>query len=195
MSLLQIGLDISRGVSQANEYQLLRGNYNANLGMNHISSTTTSFQLIRNTFSKINLVIKNIKFAEISPIPAYITFSTSMLIPSTLTYIKKSINFTSHPNIHTFINILDYQILPNIILIANLVASIGLIVFGNFLYGGCNLSFLLLNLLEEQGWINTDFIQKNPFFTNALLLCEATYLITSLNLYNAFHRCSDYSNL
>lgn len=187
MSLLQIGLDISRGVGQANEYQLLRqGNYDANLGMNHIFSTVTSFQLIGTTFSKINLLIKNIKFAEIPPIPTYITFSASTFIPLTLTSIKKSINFTSHPNLHTVINTLDYQILPNIILVANLVASIGLITYGNLLYGGCNLTFIVLNLLDEQGWINADFIQKNPFFTNALLLCKVSYLVTSLTLYNAF---------
>lgn len=187
MSLLQVGLDISRGVGQANEYQLLRqGNYDANLGMNHIFSTVTSFQLIGTTFSKINLVIKNIKFAEIPLVPTYIIFSASIFIPFTLTSIKKSINFTSHPNIHTLINTLDYQILPNIILVANLVASIGLIAFGNLVYGGCNLTFVLLNLLDEQGWINADFIQKNPFFINALLLCKVSYLVTSLNLYNAF---------
>lgn len=187
MSLLQIGLDISRGVGQANEYQLLRqGNYDANLGMNHIFSTVTSFQLIGTTFSKINLLIKNIKFAEIPPIPTYITFSASTFIPLTLTSIKKSINFTSHPNLHTVINTLDYQILPNIILVANLVASIGLITYGNLLYGGCNLTFIVLNLLDEQGWINAHFIQKNPFFTNALLMCKVSYLVTSLTLYNAF---------
>lgn len=187
MSLLRIGLNISRGVGQANEYQWLRqGNYDANLGRNHLFSTVTSFQLIGTTFTKINLVIKNIKFAEISPIPTYISFSASLLIPCTLTYIKKSINFGSHPHIHTFINILEYQILPNVLLIANLVASIGLIVLGNFIFGGSNLIFLVLNLLDEQGWINADFIQENLFFTNAILLCKANYLLTSLNLYNAF---------
>lgn len=187
MSLLQIGLDISRGVGQANEYQLLRqGNYDANMGMNHIFSTVTSFQLIGTTFSKINLIIKNIKFAEIPIVPTYLTFSASIFIPITLTSIKKSINFISHPNIHSIINTLDYQILPNTILIANLVASIAFIALGNLLYGGCNLTFVLLNLLDEQGWINADFIQKNPFFTNALLLCKVSYLVTSLNVYNAF---------
>ena len=147
MSLLQIGLDIGRGIGQANEHQLLRqGNYDANLGMNYVFSTATSFALIGNILSKINRVIENIKFTEISPIPTYITFSASIVIPCTLTYIKKSINFTSHPNLHTIANLLDYQILPNVILVANLASAVGFIALGNPIYGGCNLTFLLLNL-------------------------------------------------
>ena len=186
MSLLQIGLDIGRGIGQANEHQLLRqGNYDANLGMNYVFSTATSFALIGNILSKINRVIENIKFTEISPIPTYITFSASIVIPCTLTYIKKSINFTSHPNLHTIANLLDYQILPNVILVANLASAVGFIALGNPIYGGCNLTFLLLNLLDEQGGINADFIKKNPILVNTLLACKVSYLLTSLNLYNA----------
>lgn len=185
MNILEIGLDTCRGVGQANEYQLLRqGNQDANLGMNLVFSTATSFQLIGITLSKINTVIENIKWAEISPIPTYINFSASVFIPCTITYIKKSINFTSHPNLHTIIKILDYQVLPNVILVGNLVAAIGLIAIGNPIYGGSNLAFLLLNLFDEQGWVNANTIKNNLILKNTLLTCKVSYLLTTLNLYN-----------
>lgn len=181
MSLLKVGIDASRGIGDAYFHQTMReGNRDANLGLNRVFSFVTQYSLIENTFSKINEVLQGIQFASISPILFPIKYSISLCIPLSFTLAKQSINSTNYPNIHTVITTLDNRVLPNVILVTNLVASVALIAFGNSVYGSANLLFLIVNLMHENSWMNTDCIQKNDAFHCLLDTCILIKYLHSL---------------
>lgn len=181
MDLLRIGIDISRAIGDAHFNQRLReGNRDANLGMNHFFSCLTQYSLIENTCSKVNEILQNLSFATIVPIPSSLTYSMSLLIPLSLTLGKKSINFTAHPTIHYIITTIDNELLPHVILISNVVAAIAFIVFNNHIYGSVNLLFLILHVMHEKGWMNTDFIQKNRILVGMLEACTITKTLYAL---------------
>lgn len=181
MDLLKVTIDISRAIGDAHYNQRLReGNRDANLGMNHFFSCITQYSLIENTCSKINEILQKISFGTISHIPSSLKYSMALVIPLSLTFAKKSINFTSHPTIHNIITTLDNKVLPNVILVTNLVAAVACIIFNSQIYGSVNLLFLLLHVIHEKGWMNTDFIQKNRMLNGMLEACTIIKTIHAL---------------
>lgn len=181
MNLLKVTIDISRAIGDAHCNQRLReGNRDANLGMNHFFSCITQYSLIENTCSKVHEIVQKISFRTISHVPSSLTYSMALVIPLSLTFAKKSINFTSHPTIHNIITTLDNDVLPNVILVTNFVAAVACIILNSQIYGSVNLVFLLLHVMHEKGWMNTDFIQKSRILNGMLETCTITKAIHAL---------------